>query len=144
MVERRQVVGKRFGIVKGAGKGKPVLAQVVRKFLRGGHAETYAAQPFGIREHFGGRSQSELLAFLKYEYAVAVTCKIVHAVRHHDHGKTAFMQIGYELQELLSCVRVESGYGLVEHKNARVHGQNARERHTPLLASGKLEGAFLA
>ena len=52
------------------------------------------------------------------------------------------MELGYELQEFSPGLRVQAGHGLVEHQHLRVHGQHARERDAPLLAAGKLEGAF--
>ena len=54
------------------------------------------------------------------------------------------MQLGDEVEELLARHGVEPGHRLVQHEDARLHGQHARERHAALLAARQLEGALVA
>ena len=63
---------------------------------------------------------------------------------HQQHGGAGlFVVLLHLAEDVVPSLRVKAGGGLVQHKDAGLHGHHARHRHPALLTAGKLKGAAL-
>ena len=52
---------------------------------------------------------------------------------NHDHREAAFVQLGYQLEEIIARGGVEPCDRFVQDEFGRAHGEHARERDAALL-----------
>ncbi|KEH11063.1 hypothetical protein GY14_02450 [Delftia tsuruhatensis] len=61
-----------------------------------------------------------------------------HVVLHHEHGHAPFgAHVQDEARHVLGLLAVHAGHGLVQHQDARLHGQGARHLHALLQPVGQ-------
>ena len=68
---------------------------------------------------------------------------IVHVMADDDHRYAVLMELVDDLGQLVAAARIQPRDGLVQHQNARMHGNYACQRHAAHLTAGKVKGGFL-
>ncbi|CUX19040.1 6-pyruvoyl-tetrahydropterin synthase (modular protein) [Agrobacterium tomkonis CFBP 6623] len=96
-----------------------------------------------IVEELGRRILFDDLALIHEDDAVGDLAGETHFVGHAQHGHAVFGKADHGVEHFFHHFRVERRGRLVEQHDLRLHAQRAGNRHTLLLAAGKLARVFV-